>query len=408
MNPSRTKAAPRPSAASAIETPAKPSTLNPQPSTILLAVTGMSPAVLTETVWALARQKPPVVPDRVVVVTTIEGKATAEKELFTAREEFGGHGVWDALRSTLAAKGLEVRQRLRYEARVFQIWNEQAGRNQDLNDLRTRAENDAAADFLLEQVRSLVEIPGASVVASIAGGRKTMGALLYGCMTLLGRETDRLTHVLVNAPFDTALSPGFYYPEQMPRVLRTRDGKTVKAASARIDLAEVPFVPLRNLFERDLVRKPATFTGLVQRCRQQVQEYIRRDVRLQMTWSHRQAAVNGTVLKLSPLQCLLLLFLAHNAATAKPALEKYTSAILPLQEFAKALRQQCHPENGNDWRDEAQVPKDFDDQGLRKVLDELKSKLRKAGPEAAALIPLLPEKGRFSLDLPPTAITLKD
>jgi hypothetical protein len=33
------------------------------------------------------------------------------------------------------------------------------------------------------------------------------------------------------------------------------------------------------------------------------------------------------------------------------------------------------------------------------VLDELKTKLRKAGSEAAALIPLLPVKGRFSLDL---------
>ena len=39
---------------------------------------------------------------------------------------------------------------------------------------------------------------------------------------------------------------------------------------------------------------------------------------------------------------------------------------------------------------------------------ELKTKLRQAGPDAAALIPLLPEKGRFTLDLAPAAITLKD
>jgi hypothetical protein len=65
-------------------------------------------------------------------------------------------------------------------------------------------------------------------------------------------------------------------------------------------------------------------------------------------------------------------------------------------------------EDGNDWRDEALLPPDFDGQRLRKVLDELKTKLRQAGPDAAALIPLLPEKGRFTLDLAPAAITLKD
>lgn len=34
---------------------------------VLFAVLGMSPAVLTETVWALARETPSVIPHRVVV-----------------------------------------------------------------------------------------------------------------------------------------------------------------------------------------------------------------------------------------------------------------------------------------------------------------------------------------------------
>ena len=64
--------------------------------------------------------------------------------------------------------------------------------------------------------------------------------------------------------------------------------------------------------------------------------------------------------------------------------------------------------DGNDIRDEARLPADFDDQRLRKVLDELKTKLRSAGGQAAALIPLLPVKGRFSLDLAPASIVLRD
>jgi hypothetical protein len=77
-------------------------------------------------------------------------------------------------------------------------------------------------------------------------------------------------------------------------------------------------------------------------------------------------------------------------------------------EHAARVKAACVAEDGNDWRNEALLPLDFDGQRLRKVLDELKTKLRQTGPDAAALIPLLPEKGRFTLDLAPAAITLKD
>ena len=101
-----------------------------------------------------------------------------------------------------------------------------------------------------------------------------------------------------------------------------------------------------------------------------------------------------------------MLFLAENAKLALPAPDKYENAIEPLQAFAARVKATCVAEDGNDWRDE--VPTDFDGQRLRKVLDEIKTKLRQAGPDAAVLIPLLPEKGRFTLDLAPAAITLKD
>jgi len=39
--------------------------------TILIAGMGTSPAVLTETVWALAHQEQPVVPDEVVVYSKV-------------------------------------------------------------------------------------------------------------------------------------------------------------------------------------------------------------------------------------------------------------------------------------------------------------------------------------------------
>jgi len=49
-------------------------TKRPTRRRILIAGMGTSPAVLTETVWALAHQKKPVVPDEIVVLTTKPGK----------------------------------------------------------------------------------------------------------------------------------------------------------------------------------------------------------------------------------------------------------------------------------------------------------------------------------------------
>jgi len=58
----------------------------------------------------------------------------------------------------------------------------EAQRSRELQDIRTPADNEAAADFLLEQVRTIVGNPDTQLIASIAGGRKTMGALLLPCV----------------------------------------------------------------------------------------------------------------------------------------------------------------------------------------------------------------------------------
>ena len=57
----------------------------------------MTPAVLTETIWALAHENPPVIPDRVVAVTTTKGKQLMERELFTPASA-GEMDLWQKLR----------------------------------------------------------------------------------------------------------------------------------------------------------------------------------------------------------------------------------------------------------------------------------------------------------------------
>ena len=61
--------------------------------TILIAGMGTSPAVLTETAWALAHQEHSVVPDEVMVITTRSGKDALRTTVIS-----GTPSVWERLK----------------------------------------------------------------------------------------------------------------------------------------------------------------------------------------------------------------------------------------------------------------------------------------------------------------------
>ena len=380
---------------------------------VLLSVTGQSPAVLTETVWALAHEQPPIIPHRVVVITTTEGRDTLVKDLLSPAQNC----VWDQLRRRLEGLGHDLTGRLQFgptphDIRVFTMFDPKLRRTHELADIGSEEQNAAAADFIMETVRGLAMDDGVRLVASIAGGRKTMSALLFSVMSLLGKEDDLITHILINEPFESrGLKPRFYFPPDKPvnHILAGREGKPISISSekANVQLGRIPFVALRNLFERDL-KKKQSYGRLVQECQRTANEHARKTVRLAIRRSRHEIHINDRPLTLSVLQHLLLLFLAENAVAQKPVLRKFADAIQPLGHFAEQMRKKCVAEDGNDIRDDAHLPEDFDDQRLRKVLDEIKTKLRSAGGQAAALVALLPVKGRFSLDLSPASIALRD
>jgi CRISPR-associated protein (TIGR02584 family) len=380
--------------------------------TVLLAVTGMSPAILTETVWALAHEKPPVVPDRVVVVTTLAGRAGIARDLLEPRAAFGGACLWDDLMAALEKEKIGTRHKLRFGAtgsdiRVFTARDPVTGRSRELEDIRTREENEAAADFLLETLRSFTENEDCSVVASIAGGRKTMGALLYACTSLLGRDGDRLTHVLVNEPFDDPrLTPRFYFPAQRDAKLKTPDGRIAHAGKARISLADVPFVTLRNLFQKELRRLPGGFGALVQRCRAEVAELAGDNLRLSILRSRPRAEVDGRGIVPTPREHLLLLFLAARAGRTLG--EVYADIEDDLNALREETRQSAPGDSFGDWRghDSLGEPIRESDDTIRKLISGLRAKFKTAGPAGARIARALPERGRISLDLPPEAIRI--
>ena len=384
--------------------------------TILFAVTGMSPAVITETIWALAHEPEPIIPARVIVVTTAAGRGELERQLFTSDPRFGGRCPWDALRDSLAALGHELTGRLRFgttadDVRVITATDPHTGRSHELADLRTPADNAAAADFLLEQLRGLVENPDTRVVASLAGGRKTMGALLYACMTLVGRETDRLTHVLVDEPYD-ALA-GFWFPGQpggaLPRPARgSRPALTAEPAAAVVEVADVPFVPLRNLFHRELGQTAGTFSRLLDLCRVNVRISAGEHLNLEVGRTRRDAIVNGRRLELAPREHLVLLFFADRAKRGETIVSSYDEILGDLNAFRAELRASAPQTDWSDWRNSSQLNADFDERNLTRVLSDLRTKARRTGGDVVFLADVLPSKGRCALDVPGPRIFIKD
>lgn len=229
-------------------------------STTLLAVTGLSPAIVTETIWALAHATPAIIPDRVAFITTLSGASILEEKLFQPRPDWNGLSVWEALRHSLSAKPDQL---IAEPPQIITLPDGTSGRALPLDDIRTPAENTAAAEFIFSRVWDVVRDNNRRLIASVAGGRKTMGVLLHSAVSLIGREDDLITHVLVSPPYDTL--SGFFFPGQPDcPLLDPRTGRAHETTLAEITLAEVPFVPLRNRFT-ELDDLPSSFLTL---CRQ--------------------------------------------------------------------------------------------------------------------------------------------
>lgn len=272
-------------------------------TTTLLAVTGLSPAIVTETLWALASETPRILPERVIFLTTATGAAIIESQLFAPRPDWDDRSVWDHLRSALNA---EPDQLIAEPPRVIGIADGTSGRLLPLNDIRSPAENSAAAEFIFGQVWDIVRDKDQRLIGSIAGGRKTMGALLHSSISLIGRESDRVTHVLVDTPYDTL--PDFFFPTQPCTPLLNRDGRAFEVENAQLHLADVAFVPLRNRF-KELDDLPGSFLGLRNELSARLSHDAERSIPIHIDQLRGTLTIDGTSFKVRNRALIVLEFL---------------------------------------------------------------------------------------------------
>jgi len=361
------------------------------PRRVLVAVTGLSPQIVTETLYALAiaAEGTPFVPTEIHLITTRSGAEKARLALLS-----DDPGWFHQL-----CHDYELPP-IRFAADTIHVLRDQDGGA--LEDIRSLDDNRHAADGITELVRAFTADPDCALHVSIAGGRKTMGFFLGYALSLYGRPQDRLSHVLVSEPFES--SGGFYYPTPFSRVLELPGGRLVDTANALITLAELPFVSLRHGLPEALLTGHASYNQTVEAARQALAP-----PELQLDLAARRVRAAGKVFALPPAELALLSVFARRALRGEaplPAPPKELPDVEWRQRYLIELR----------WIDGLLGERDDTERALKKGMDggyfsTHLSKLRKIlqrelGPAAA---PYLTTDGgsrprRYSLELRPTAV----
>ena len=340
--------------------------------TILVAGMGTSPAVLTNAVWALAHQRMPVVPDEVVVLITKDGKALLKKELLEG-------GVWADMLKCFEREKIDIQGKLVFGETSIRVIPDAQGN--ELDDLRTGEDNLRAADFMLAQLRQYTEDSGTELHVSIAGGRKTMSALLFSCMTLLGREDDKVYHVLLPPEFEGGTVPIFYFPKKGVRYKSRVSGKSYLGGKIQTELFEVPFVRMRGWYQEKFKSIPPSYRTLISRVQEVAPPavaYPEIEIDVWNGW----VKIDGANVPMSK-SCFAMLLLLASGCSAKELHAKLL-ALHHADGMAKC-----------DWLATFQEGPRFADanchEDIYKVQSELRKKLKAAGFIAAEL--LVPQRG---------------
>jgi CRISPR-associated protein (TIGR02584 family) len=213
--------------------------------TTLLAVCGLSPQVITETLFALHQNGRRV--DAIHLITTREGK---EKVLTSLLDPDSGRYF-----QYLKDYGIDHRS-IDFGPQNIHRVTDPHGR--EVLDLADESDNENLLRKCLDLTFHFTGDQGNAVFFSVAGGRKTMSACLTLAAQMYGRPQDRIYHVLVSPEFES--SPEFYYPPRESKLIELRDKNGnpffKETRYSEVNLIPLPFVSIRDRLTEEFLKGP--------------------------------------------------------------------------------------------------------------------------------------------------------
>lgn len=231
---------------------------------ILVSVVGMTPQVVTETLYGLWLQK--IIIDEIYVLTT--APSPVEKFLQQYLPKL-------ARRCKIPQPKFNPRKNLIVHADDENIFAE---------DVDSTYRSSSFTDLTCRLLFSLTSDHNNIVHCSLAGGRKTMSISMVVAMMLFGRETDTLSHVLVTKEFE-----------------RSQKAFPTGNDDDQVKLIFVPYIRLRNNLPHIKKYGERTFTELLKIAQQELDSRNKKPS-IKKNPSTHSIVFEGVEVKLQPLQ----------------------------------------------------------------------------------------------------------
>ena len=229
---------------------------------ILLISTGLSPQIVTETLYYYHKiNKPSIHFSEVHIVTDNTGSKIVKKEIISRGGQFHrflkDYSI-DPSSTNLSLETLHV------------VSDE---KNKPIHDLRSISDNKIAVSKIFSVVEKLTQKEDTRLFTSVAGGRKTMSVIIGQAMQFFGRKKDRIIHVVV----DDLLfrSKDFYYPTPYKKIIKF-NGKSIDISKADVNVHELPFIRLRPMLGEIInVKNSKSLADLVSSAQKQIEDIIK-------------------------------------------------------------------------------------------------------------------------------------
>ncbi|KAF0151028.1 MAG: family CRISPR-associated protein [Ignavibacteria bacterium] len=265
---------------------------------ILVCVSGLTPQIITESLFCLAiKEKTPI--HEIYVITTARGREVIlglDKAVSTPKI-----ALKTEIESLCSKYKISVPLFINNSDHIIVAKEESI----ELSDVRSDKQNKLFPNKVAEFIRLKSLEKETVLYCVISGGRKSMSVHLAFALSLFGRENDRLLHVLTSEENEFK---GFY--------------PLNKKEALALELSEIPFVRLRSLIvssdasEKILNKK---FSDIVELTQKQLKKLSDRK-QLFIDVENRSLYYDGNSIQLEPLEfAIYFLFIEHNLTlSAKP------------------------------------------------------------------------------------------